>query len=305
MSKILVVFTGGTIGSSRENGAISPDGKNASLLLDLHEKTYGAAEFESAAPYTVLSENLSAEHLKALRRCVADNLNKDYSGIIVTHGTDTLQYTAAYLDLTLGLRTPVPVVLVSANYPLADSRSNGLSNFAAAVGFIKTSGERGVFVSYHNTADDRATFHRGADVLPHLPLDDSVYSLFSEPFGIVQNGVFIKNPAYSERERADRSACELNGRVLYLRAHPGMVFPEITLGIKAVLLEGYHSGTLPTASEEFAAFCRAAQEKNVPLYLTGSMAGFEYESKQAFEALGIRVLPPMSPVEAYVRVWLM
>ena len=141
--------------------------------------------------------------------------------------------------------------------------------------------------------------------LPHLPLDDSVYSLFNEPFGIVQNGVFVKNPAYTERERVDCSACELNGRVLYLRAHPGMVFPEIPSGTKAVLLEGYHSGTLPTASEEFAAFCRAAQEKNIPLYLTGSMAGFEYESKQAFEALGIGALPPMSPVEAYVRAWLM
>lgn len=304
MTKLLAVFTGGTIGSTRANGAISPDGKNSALLLDLYKEKYGAADFDPVTPYTVLSENLSAEHLKALRRCVSENLDKGYDGVIVTHGTDTLQYTAAYLDLTLGLKTPVPVVLVSANYPLTDSRSNGLSNFAAAVDFIKTSGERGVFVSYHNTADDCAAIHRGADVMPHLPLDDSVYSLFDRPFGIVQNGVFVKNPDYTEREREDFSACELNGKVLYLRAHPGMAFPEITADTKAVLLEGYHSGTLPTASAEFTAFCRSAKAKNIPLYLTGSQSGFEYESKQTFAQLGIKVLPPMPPIEAYMRLWL-
>lgn len=304
MTKLLTVFTGGTIGSTRANGAISPDGKNSALLLELYQEKYGAADFDSAAPYTVLSENLSADNLKALRRCVEENLRKDYSGIIVTHGTDTLQYTAAYLDLVLGLQAPVPVVLVSANYPLTDSRSNGLSNFAAAVDFIKTSGERGVFVSYHNTTEEYATIHRGADVLPHLPLDDCVFSLFNEPFGTVKNGVFVKNPAYAERDRADFSACELNGRVLYLRAHVGMLLPEIPGNTKAILLEGFHSGTLPTASGEFSAFCRAAKAKSIPLYLTGSQAGFEYESKQAFEDLGIQVLPPMSPVAAYMMLWL-
>ena len=304
MTKLLTVFTGGTIGITRANGAISPDGKNFALLLELYQKKYGAADFDSVAPYTVLSENLSADNLKLLRRCVSENLNKGYDGVIVTHGTDTLQYTAAYLDLTLGMQTPVPVVLVSANYPLADSRSNGLLNFAAAVDFIKTSGERGVFVSYHNTAGEFAAIHRGADVLPHLPLDDSVYSLFNAPFGAVQNGVFVKNSAYTEREREDLSACELSGRVLYLRAHPGMVFPEISADTKAVLLEGFHSGTLPTDNDECVRFCRAANAQGIPLYLTGGQAGFEYASKQAFAELGIKVLPPMSPVAAYMRLWL-
>ena len=144
--RILTVFTGGTIGSSLSKGAISPN---------------------TVAPYTVLSENLSAEYLEKLRSCVEDNLNSGYDGIVVTHGTDTLQYSAAYLDLTLGL-IETPVVLVSSNYPLPYSRANGLENFAAAVDFIRSKQGRGVFVSYLNRGGASSP-ERKAERQSHFP----------------------------------------------------------------------------------------------------------------------------------------
>ena len=101
----------------------------------------------------------------------------------------------------------------------------------------------------------------------------------------------------------DLSACELNGRVLFLRPYVGMVYPALP-DVKAVLLEGWHSGTLPTATPELQAFCRAARERGVGVYLTGNRDGFAYESKQLFEALGIRTMQPMSPSAAYVYLML-
>lgn len=298
--RILTVFTGGTIGSSLSKGAISPNAENAFLLLKLYKEKYGAAEFDTVAPYTVLSENLSAEYLEKLRSCVEDNLNSGYDGIVVTHGTDTLQYSAAYLDLTLGL-IETPVVLVSSNYPLPDSRANGLENFAAAVDFIRSKQGRGVFVSYLNRGDAGAAIHRGAEVLPHQPFDDRIFSLFDNIYGTVISGEFVKNPDYRERERA-RLSGKLNGRVIFLRPYVGMTYPEIPGDTKAVLLEGWHSGTLPTAHSELVEFCKKAKERGVPVYLTGSMPGFEYESKRLFDSLGIKVLPPMSPIAAYVML---
>ena len=295
--RILTVFTGGTIGSSLSKGAISPNAENAFLLLKLYREKYGAAEFDTVAPYTILSENLSAEYLEKLRSCVEDNLNSGYDGIVVTHGTDTLQYSAAYLDLTLGL-IETPVVLVSSNYPLPDSRANGLENFAAAVDFIRSKQGRGVFVSYLNRGDAGAAIHRGAEVLPHQPFDDRIFSLFDNIYGTVISGEFVKNPDYRERERA-RLSGKLSGRVIFLRPYVGMTYPEIPGDTKAVLLEGWHSGTLPTAHSEL---CEKAKERGVPVYLTGSMPGFEYESKRLFDSLGIKVLPPMSPIAAYVML---
>ena len=303
LKKITVVFTGGTIGSSRAGGVISPDAENGSLLLDLYKQKYGAAEFDTVAPYTILSENLCAENLLALRECVSKALQKGCGGVIVTHGTDTLQYSAAYLDFVFGA-CGVPVVLVSAAYPLEDERSNGLDNFAAAVALIR-SGEKGVFVAYRNAGDSFTTIHRGRDVLPHLPLDDSVYSLFDSPCGYVKGGRFEKNPSYKPADSADLSGNKLCGEVLFVRPYVGMSYPEIPQNAKAVLLEGWHSGTLPTGLADFRSFCLKAKQSGVPVYLTGSQTGFEYASKQAFAELGIRVLPPMSPVAAYVMLWLL
>ena len=266
--RILTVFTGGTIGSSLSKGAISPNAENAFLLLKLYREKYGAAEFDTVAPYTVLSENLSAEYLEKLRSCVEDNLNSGYDGIVVTHGTDTLQYSAAYLDLTLGL-IETPVVLVSSNYPLPYSRANGLENFAAAVDFIRSKQGRGVFVSYLNRGDAGAAIHRGAEVLPHQPFDDRIFSLFDNIYGTVISGEFVKNPDYRERERA-RLSGKLSGRVIFLRPYVGMTYPEIPGDTKAVLLEGWHSGTLGSSAKKrrsaafpciLRAVCRALNTK--------------------------------------------
>ena len=299
--KLLTVFTGGTISCSESGGVLSPDSQNGCYLLKLARQAGVRDDFETVQPFTVLSENMTPDYLRQLRRCITERLCEGFDGVIVTHGTDTLAYTAAYLDFVLGAQD-TPVVLVSANYPLRDSRSNGLQNFVAAVDFLRT-GERGVFVAYQNTGDPAATIHRGREVLPQMPYEDSVFSLFMQPYGWMERGVWRKNPAHQETAQEDLSACELNGRVLFLRPCVGMVYPA-PHDVKAVLLEGWHSGTLPTDTPELHAFCQAAREQGTGVYLTGSREGFAYESKQQFDALGIRVMKPMPPPAAFIKLWL-
>ncbi len=165
--KLLTVFTGGTISCSVSDGVLAPDSQNGSYLLGLARQAGVRDDFETVQPFSVLSENMTPDCLRQLRRCITERLGEGYDGVLVTHGTDTLAYTAAYLDFVLGAQD-TPVVLVSANYPLRDSRSNGLQNFVAAVEFLRT-GKRGVFVAYHNTGDSRTTIHRGREVLPQAP----------------------------------------------------------------------------------------------------------------------------------------
>lgn len=297
---ILTIFTGGTIACSRTGGVLSPDGGNSYLLLDLYRQTDNAVAFETAQPYFILSETLSPAHWERLYNCIKSHDWSRFDGVIVTHGTDTLPYTAAYLGLRLGL-CEKPVVLVSANYPLTDSRSNGLSNFTGAVDFIRSGGKKGVFVSYQNTGEP-LRIHRATRVLLQKSYSDDVVSVHDGWFATVEHHQVTLNPAFSDDEPALPSVAG-DGRVLWLRAHPGMVYPE-PVGCKAVLLEGYHSGTLNTDSEDLKAFCEQCRQLSVPVFLTGSEEGFDYQSKQAFEALGIRVLPSVSPVTAYVGLHL-
>ncbi|MDE7124350.1 MAG: asparaginase domain-containing protein, partial [Eubacterium sp.] len=101
--EILVIFTGGTIGSSTNNQVISPNEKNTRLLIEMYKNEYGTdIQFITAQPYYTLSENNTGKTLLQLISFVCDKTNDDYSGIIVTHGTDTLQFSAAALSYALG-----------------------------------------------------------------------------------------------------------------------------------------------------------------------------------------------------------
>ncbi len=297
--KILAIFTGGTISCSERDGMLSPDGSNSYLLLNSRADVC----FDTAAPYTILSENLGERELTLLGDTVEENLKKDYDGIVIAHGTDTLQYSAAYLALRLGL-SKIPVVLVAAAYPLSDSRSNGYANFSASVDFIAAKQGRGVFVSYKNSGDDRVAIHRGSELLPHAAYSDELNSMSGNEYGFVFQGRFVPNTEYVEHCTVTGCNSRLNGHVLWLKAHPGMIYPDNLDGVKSVLLEGYHSGTLATNSAELKAFCQTAEQRKIPVYLTGCDSGFPYESKLLFDELKITVLPKMSPVTAYMRLWL-
>ena len=306
--KILTIFTGGTIGCSSLDGVLSPDNANSYLLLDMYLKSHSGIKFKPVQPYTILSENLNGSNLDMLFECINSfNLN-DFDGIIVTHGTDTLQYTSAYLSYCFG-QSEIPIVMVSANYPLSDKRSNGFINFCSAVDFIKSGNHNGVFVSYKNTSDSYTNIHRASRVLPHLPYSDDVFSVLNSVYGRVENGIFSKNESYFEEADSKDFTCNPklseNSDVLYIRPYAGINYPEITADTKAILLEGYHSGTLNTSSQALQSFCSKAYEIGVPVYLTGACKGFYYESKKLFTKLNINVLPSASPIAMYMKLWLL
>ena len=96
--KLLTVFTGGTISCSVSDGVLAPDSQNGSYLLGLARQAGVRDDFETVQPFSVLSENMTPDCLRQLRRCITERLGEGYDGVIVTHGTDTLAYTAAYLD---------------------------------------------------------------------------------------------------------------------------------------------------------------------------------------------------------------
>lgn len=305
--KILVVFTGGTIGSCYNGNVISTDSSTRYKLIEMYKQRGGKAEFDTISPYTLLSENLSGEHFSLLYNAIKENINKNYDGIIVTHGTDTLQYTSAMLSYMFGLCS-TPIVLVSANYPLENEKSNGLDNFTSAVKFIESGKGKGVFAAYKNSGEP-AKIHRGSRLQHHLAYDDNIYSIKNEYYGEITDTGFVENNSYSEK--SDELVIEkmpistASSPVLKITPYVGMIYPDINKSTKAILLESYHSGTINTASTELEKFCNKAKELEIPVFLTGSEAGFFYESKELYQKLKINILPPVSPVSAYIKLWLL
>lgn len=309
--KILVVFTGGTIGSTEMEGYISPDSEKSYRLINMFkdraEGKYPDIDFEIQSPYQMLSENNTCENLRKLASFFSSVDYNQYDGIIVTHGTDTLQYTSAFLGYILK-DIKIPVVLVSANYILEDERSNGLDNFYYAVRFIADCGDAGVFVSYKNTGR-KPQIHVSTRLLKHEIYKDDIYSVDDAWYGYFEDGIFYKNKAlynnipYSDIEFELKNDNWESG-IMLIEPYVGMRYPLPDSDVKAVLHGTYHSGTMCSKSPDIEVFVLKAKEFGIPVFLIGAGEGADYESKKCYRDFGFEILPKASPAAMYIKLWL-
>lgn len=342
---ITVIFTGGTIGSSVQQNFISTDSQMPYRLLAMYEamqKKKGAAipNFRTEAPYTTLSEYMDGSHLNRLIACVQSLLttdNPDIDGIIITHGTDTLPYTAAALGMCFAYAR-IPIILVSSNYILDDPRANGLTNFTAAVAYIRnynlTKRKRMTSDDIQGTScqpvfdDIQETMHhtilnQNPDTMfPPLPTSVGIAycNIGSTPKIYNALGIYNHYPfddslyerpydAYAEAIAPVLQECSVTCHfdttcpVCFFQSMPGMQYylPDDT---RAVLIHAYHSGTINTKNPSLFALTEQAAQKKIPVYLTGiSACSTDYDSKAAYASLEIIPLPEYSPLVAYMYLW--
>ena len=314
--KILVVFTGGTIGSTNDNGFVTPDSGKIFKLIDMYNKrvfstgTNDKVSFETISPYNMLSENMTCSDLRKLAECLVGIDSSAYDGIILTHGTDTLQFTSAFISYIIGNYT-IPVVFVSANYVLEDLRSNGLDNFYYAVKFICESRTKGVFVSYRNSGD-LPKIHRAARLIGYKSYDDSLYSVCDEYYAYFNEDKLVCKDKQNDCMLSEDNSYGLfnlpegdwYSGILRIEPYVGMTYPKLSEDIKAVLHSTYHSGTICAKSPDLKEFADMAAKKNIPVFITGAGMGIPYESEKCYKELGFHILPAASPIAMYVKLWL-
>lgn len=308
--KILFVFTGGTIGSTQKDNVISADESKPYKIIDAYAAKHGISfDYDVAEPYTELSENNTGDTIKSLVACVKAHLSDGYDGMIVTHGTDTLQYSAAAIGYCVGLDT-LPICLVSANAPIEDPASNALDNLHGAIRFIKAGAGKGAFVVYRNGDSDTVKVHRATRLIGSMAYSDAVSSVMGGVYGYFgKDFTFVKSPDYKEAADAvlplDASVLEeTNNAAMLLFSYPGMRYPHIDEDVRYILLGSFHSGTVNTKSQDATRFFKTAKARGIPVYVTGVSEGPQYESAELFKELGIIPICNLSPVSAYVKLWL-
>lgn len=309
--KLLFVFTGGTIGSTQSGDFISVDKNKSYLIIDAYRARYEIDfEYDALEPYTELSEYADGWHIRNLVSCIKQNKDNGYDGIIVAHGSDTLQYSAAAIGYCLGNES-LPICVVAANKPIEDSKSNALDNLHGAISFIKQGAGSGTFVVYRNANSDTVRVHRATRLIASMAYSDEVLSVGDLIYGSFDgNFNFFKNKKYSEKADEALQLCELcieqfSNNIMILPSYPAMIYPKIPNEVKYVMLNTYHSGTLNTKSQALIQFLNEAKTKNVKVYATGIASGAQYSSAKIFDELGIIPLKNLSPVSAYVKLWLL
>lgn len=277
--KILVVLTGGTIGSKVEGKVIDVSSAAAYSLINLYEEQYGKdTEFEVIQPLNILSENLEPSHWEVLCNCLDHIDFNDYDGIIITHGTDTLSYTAAMMGYCYR-NTNVPVILIASNYELQDERSNGLPNFYNAVCFIKEKAAKGVFVLFQNDRKENVVY-----LATRIMEADTYLDQFSSygrvDFGTMVDGHFVptdheQNPDLSDLNTPKEKVVSIKGfqkNILMIHPYPGLDYSKIVIdeSVGAVLHCLYHSATACSSVGKYSAveFIRNCKKKGVETYVS-------------------------------------
>jgi glutamyl-tRNA(Gln) amidotransferase subunit D len=251
LPKVALISTGGTIASKID---YRTGGVHAALSAEeLYASVPELANHASIDPEVLMSEyseNLRPEHWTLIAEKVAEKIKTGkYRGIVVSHGTDTMHYTAAALSFALQ-KLPVPVVLVGAQRSSDRPSSDAALNLLGATIFAAESKYPGVFVAMHGgTSDDIIACHVGTRVRKnHTSRRDAFESIDMTPVAIVRNNEIEMQQKDQNRlgeifsDKPFRVNTKFENRVMLLKYYPGfdptLIEHAVNAGYRAIVLEG-------------------------------------------------------------------
>lgn len=149
MKKILLLTTGGTIASSKGDDGLVPTLSSGDIkqYLNVFEKEI---EIMSEDILCLDSSNIQPEEWQIMGERISKAIkDKECDGIVMTHGTDTMAYTASALSFML-LNLPIPVILCGSQLPLSHPLSDGIDNIRLAFCAAIDNRLKGLFVAFNH-----------------------------------------------------------------------------------------------------------------------------------------------------------
>ena len=320
LPNIALISTGGTIASKidyRTGGVHS-----ALSASDLYASIPELGKYALIDPEVILneySENLNPNHWTLIANKVAEKVNLGtYRGIIISHGTDTMHYTASALSFALQ-NLPVPVVLVGAQRSSDRPSTDAALNLIGAAVFCIKSNYSGVFVAMHaGPSDDVIACHVGTRVRKnHTSRRDAFESIDMEPIALIKGDTIEmqlqQQPQVKLHPRNNNSSNFLvrpgyDRRILLIKYHPGfdprLLADLITrLDYKAIVLEGTGLGHI---SRECLPELRRMINSGVLVFMTsqciwGRTRMTVYDTGRDLLKIGVIPLSDMLPETALVK----
>jgi len=256
---ISLISTGGTIASTVDyrTGAVTAQFDAEDVLRAVPDLA-GRANYRGRVVANILSENMMPNVWQDLARAVREEVEAGADGVVVMHGTDTMQFTAS--ALAFALDTPVPIVFTGSQRSADRPSSDNVMNAVCAVEAARADCAE-VLVCMHATgADDRCALHRGTRVRKnHTSRRDAFETVGAKPLGEVDYDAISEGADPEEsvtfrhgyRERGDADlhlAADLETDVELLKFTPGMdtALLDAVEGVEGLVVEGTGLGHVHT-----------------------------------------------------------
>ncbi len=290
--KVLIIYTGGTIGMKRtEHGYMpAPDflGGELRAIPDLVREEFPKWELYEMSPL-LDSSNMTVREWNGIARVIYDNYDK-YAGFVVLHGTDTMAYTASALSFILtGLNKPV--ILTGSQIPLSEIRSDGRDNLITSILIASEGvvGEVALYFSGKLLRGNRA-MKMSADRL--VAFDSPNYPHLADV------GISIKynNSALLRHKDAELSFNPFSEVPIgVLKVFPGIqfgLFEEImTEKLSGIVLETFGAGNIPGGAGELLPIIKKAFHSGSVITVcsqcpSGTVTLGAYETSSALKGAG-------------------
>ncbi len=310
-----ILGCGGTIASKveYETGAVKP-AMNPAELVELIPELAELTNLDVEVVFNILSEDMTPRHWVTIAEKVYKAIEQEVDGVVVTHGTDTMSYTAAALAFSLQ-KLPTPIVLVGAQRSSDRPSTDAALNLLAAVITTLHAPFGEVAVIMHGTpADTVALAHRGVKVRKmHSSRRDAFQSINDKPLALIDlasRSIKMINDRYIPRAPHEELQFKpvFDERVAIVKAYPGFQSEIIDMlvdrGFHGIVIEGTGLGhigsyvieSIKRAIEQGIAIVMTTQtlfgRVNMNVYTTG---------RKLIEA-GVIPGEDMLPEVAYVKL---
>ncbi len=310
LPKILLLSTGGTIASRVDyrTGSVTPALSAQELNASVPELAQ-IANIDAEVLFSEYSENLTPDHWLKIAQKLDSLATSNYAGILVAHGTDTMQYTAAFLSFALA-GFPKPIVLVGSQRSSDRPSSDAAINLICAAKFIVECQASGVFVAMHNSEnDDDVACHLGTRVRKnHTSKRNAFETVGSTPAFVVFQDKIVQNFHGSYfRQKQYTPKINIDTKAALVKYHPGyepkLVEDLLDHGYKAIIFEGTGLGHIGRTMYEVV---KKAKQKGVFIGMTsqclnGRVNMAVYESGRDLMHIGVVPLSDMIPETALVK----
>ena len=257
---IALISTGGTIASTVDyrTGAVTARFDAEDVLRAVPDLA-GRANYRGRVVANILSENMDPSIWRELAEAVHEEIEAGADGVVVMHGTDTMQFSASALSFMLD--TPVPVVFTGSQRSADRPSSDNVMNAVSAVEAAKADAAEVMVCMHASESDDRCALHRGTRVRKnHTSRRDAFETVGAEPLGYVDYDAASEDASgeprgvsfdgeYAERGDADLAIQpSLEPDVELVKFTPGMdeAFFAACEGKAGVVVEGTGLGHVHT-----------------------------------------------------------
>lgn len=261
--KVAIVFTGGTISMTVDDqvGAAIPT-LSGEQILSMVTNIDKVADIEVLNFAEIPGPHMTPYRMMELKKYTEDLLaREDITGVIITHGTDSLEETAYFLDLTIDNQKPV--IVTGAMRSSSELGYDGSSNLSAAVctAVSKDAIGKGVLVVLNN----EVLLASEATKTNTLALN-TFQSLVGGPLGYIDcNELVLLRDIVNRRViKTDK----IESKVALFKACAGensdFIKSAVDLGYKGIVIEAMGRGNIPP---EMLPGVEYAREKDLPVVI--------------------------------------